>query len=59
MKVLMKFLQEEKGGIAENAAWIVLVLIIVVGVVAGLNPNIKNAQTGANSKLDSARTFTY
>ena len=57
MKIFKKFLQEERGGIAENAAWILL--IIVVGVVAGLSPNIKNAQTNANSKLDNARTFTY
>ena len=59
LKKFMGFMKEERGGIAENAAWIVLVLIIVVGVVAGLNPNIKAAQTNANSKLDNARTFTY
>ena len=40
----MGFIKEEGGGIAENATWIVMALIIAFGVVTALNPGIKSTQ---------------
>lgn len=60
MKNLVKaFLKEEKGGIAENTALVVMILIIVVGVVTAISAKIKSTQEGAGAKLDSASGFSY
>lgn len=59
VKIMKKLISEEKGGISENAAWIVLILIIVIGVVTALAPKIKNAQDTAGTQLDSAAGFSY
>lgn len=60
MKNLLKaFVMEEKGGIAENTALVVMVLIIVVGVVTAISAKVKSTQSGAGTKLDSASGFSY
>ncbi|ACV63290.1 hypothetical protein Dtox_2483 [Desulfofarcimen acetoxidans DSM 771] len=58
-KRIKAFLREEKGGIAENTAIVVMILIIVVGVVAAVSVSVKGAQTQASSKLTSAQSSTY
>lgn len=58
-KLLRRLVFEEKGGISENTAWIVLILIIAIGVVTALAPRIKNAETTAGTQLDNASGFTY
>lgn len=53
------FMQEEKGGIAENTALVVMILVIVVGVVTAISAKVKNTSSAAGPRLDSASNFSF
>ncbi|MTI80038.1 MAG: hypothetical protein FH758_03995 [Firmicutes bacterium] len=58
-KFIKGFWKEEKGGVAENAALIVMILIIVVGLITFLGGKVKSTGNEAGSKLDEATNFSY
>jgi Flp pilus assembly pilin Flp len=60
LQVVKNFLTDESGlETGEKAALLVLALIIAVGAITAIAPNIKSAFTTTGTTIDSAKNYTY